>query len=120
MGKDRGRGAGYLRGRVAELPSVNGGTGGAPAMVPCQHQAGDLREEVGRGTPVGWGPNLQKEVLHAKQPKARWRSGQQLQEDPLTVLPAEDGALPNGAIPQQDEEPTHPAMLVELVPNADS
>jgi len=119
MGKDRGRGAGYPQGRVAELPSVNGGAGGAPAMVPCQRQAGDLRAEVGRGTPVGWGPNLQKEVLHAKQPKAQWCGSQKLQEDRLAVLPAEDGALPNGAVPQQDEEPTHPAMLVVPVPNTD-
>ena len=66
---------------------------------------------------MGWGPNLQKEVPHAEQPKARWRGGQQLQEDRLVVLPAEDGALPNGAVPQLDKEPTHPAMLVVPVPN---
>jgi len=32
---------------VAELPSTNGGAGGAPATIPRQPQAGDLREEVG-------------------------------------------------------------------------
>jgi len=68
---------------------------------------------------VGLGPNLQEEVLHAKQPKVQWRVGQQLQEDRLAVLPAEDGVLPNGAIPQLDKELTHPAMLVVPVPNAD-
>ena len=47
---------------------------------------------------MGWGPNLQEEVPHAKQPEARGRGGQQLQEDRLAVLPAEDGALPNGAV----------------------
>jgi len=37
----------------------------------------------------------------------------------LAVLPAQDGALPDRAIPQLDKEPPHPAMLVVPVPNAD-
>jgi len=60
VGKDRGREAGHPWGRVAELPSANGGPGGAPDTVPRQPQAGDFREEVGGGTPVGWGRTSKK------------------------------------------------------------
>ena len=67
---------------------------------------------------MGGGPNLQEEVPYAEQPKARRRGSQQHQEARLSVLPAEDGALPNGAVPQLDKEPTHAAMLVVPVPNA--
>jgi len=50
---------------------------GAPATIPRQPQAGDLREEVGGGTLVGGGPNLQEEIPYAGQPKAQRRGSQQ-------------------------------------------
>jgi len=45
-----------------------------------------------------------------QEPPARWRGSWEHQEACLTVLPAQDGALPDRAVPQLDEEPTHPAM----------
>jgi len=59
-------------------------------MIPCQPQAEDLGEEVGRGMSVGWGSGLKDEVLHAEEPKTRWRGGRQYQKARLEVLPAED------------------------------
>jgi len=76
-------------------------------------------EEVGGSMSVGRGLNLQEEIPYAGQPKARRRGSQQHQETRLSVLPAEDGALPNSAVPQLDKDPNHPTMLVVPVPNAD-
>jgi len=84
--------------------------GAAPATIPRQPQAGDLGEEVGGGTSVGWGPDLQEEVPTAGQPKARWHGSWEHQEARLAVLPDQDGALPDRAVPQLDKEPSHPAM----------
>jgi len=56
---------------------------------------------------MGGGPNLQEEVPAAKVPAARWHGSWEHQEARLAVLPAQDGALPDRAVPQLDEEPTH-------------
>jgi len=93
--------------------------GDTPPPIPRKPQAGDLREEVGGSAPVGWGPDLQDEVPYAKDPEARWRGGRQHQETRLAVLPDQDRALPDRAVPQLDEEPTYPAMLVAPAPDAD-
>jgi len=68
---------------------------------------------------MGWGLNLQEEVLVACEPAAQWYGSREHQKARLAVLPAQDGALPDRAIPQLDKEPPHPAMLVVLVPNTD-
>jgi len=86
--------------------------GDTPPAVLSEPQAGDLREEVGGGTSVGWGPDLQEDVPHSGEPKSRWHGSQQHQEARLSVLPAKDRSLPNGAVPQLDKEPNHPTMLV--------
>ena len=68
---------------------------------------------------MGWEPDLQKEVPHPGEPEAGQRGGQQLQEARLSVLPTQDGALPNRAASQLDDEPIHPTMLVVPSPDAD-
>jgi len=45
--------------------------GDAPPTVLSEPQVGDLREEVGGGMSVGWGPDLQEEVLHSGELKFR-------------------------------------------------
>jgi len=97
---------------MAEFLGQDGSADDASPTFPRQPQAGDLREEVGRSAPVGWGPDLQEEVPHAGEPEAGQRGGQQNQEARLSVLPAQDGALPDWAVSQLDEEPIHPTMLV--------
>jgi len=67
---------------------------------------------------VGGGPNLQEEVPYAGQPKARRSGSQQYRESGLSGLPAEDGELPNGAVPQPDKGTNHPTMLVVPVSKA--
>jgi len=74
---------------------------------------------MGQGTPMGGGPNLQEEVPVACEPAGRWYGSREHQKACLAVLPVQDGALPDSAIPQLDKEPTHPSMLVVPVPNAD-
>ena len=68
---------------------------------------------------MGWGPDLQVEIPAAQEPASRWHGSWEHQEACLAVLPAQDGALPVWAVPQLDDEPTHPAMLVVPVPNAE-
>jgi len=65
------------------------------------------------------GSNLEEEVPHAGQPKAQRRGGEQHQEARISVLPAEDRALPDQPVPELDEAPTHPTVLVVPVPNTD-
>ena len=122
VGQGCGRGARYPRGGMAELQPQrpDGSACDAPPTIPLQPQARDLGEEVGGGAPVGWRPHLQEEVPHAKEPEARYRGGRQHQEARLTVLPDQDGALPDGAVPQLDKEAAHPTVLVVPVPGADA
>jgi len=68
---------------------------------------------------MGGGPNLQEEVPVACEPVAQWYSSREHQKACLVVLPAQDRALPDRAIPQLDKELPHPAMLVVPVPNTD-
>jgi len=69
---------------------------------------------------MGRGPNLQEEVPVACKPVAQWYGSREHQKTSLAVLPAQDGALPDRAIPQLDKEPPHPAMLVvPALPNTD-
>ena len=69
--------------------------------------------------PVGWRSDLQGKVPAAEKPKARWRGGWEHQEACLSVLPAQDGALPNRTVPQLDKEASHATMLVVSVPVPD-
>jgi len=122
VGQARGGGAGCSRGGRAGVVLLLGPAGGAldaAAQITRKHQAGDRRDEVGGGPTVGWRPDLQEEVAHAEEPETRRRGSWQFQETCLAVLPDQDGALPDRAVPQLDEEPTHPAMLVVPVPDAD-
>jgi len=57
---------------------------------------------------MSWGPDLQDEIPNAKKPEAGRHGNWEHQEAPLTVLPAQGGALPDWAVPQLDEEPAHP------------
>jgi len=99
VGEDCSRGAEHPRGGMAKLLRPDGGAGGTSPTFPRQPQAGDLGEEVGGGTSVGWGPDLEDEVPHAEEPKTRWRGGRQHQEARLEILPAEDRTRPHRTIP---------------------
>jgi len=92
MGQACSRRAGHSRrGRLDLLGPAGGDT--AP-QIPCQHQEGDLGEEVDGGSTVGRRPDLQKEVQDAEKPEAGRHGCWEHQEACLKVLPAEDGALP--------------------------
>ena len=67
---------------------------------------------------MSWGPDLQDKIPNAKKPEAGRHGSWEHQEARLTVLPAQDGALPDRAVPQLDEEPAHPRVLV-LTPSWD-
>jgi hypothetical protein len=68
---------------------------------------------------MGRKPNLQNKVLPAEEPEAQRRGGRQLQEARLEVLPAQDRALPDRTLPQLDDAPAYPVMLVVPVPDTD-
>jgi len=68
---------------------------------------------------MSWGPDLQDKIPNAKKPEAERHGSWEHQEARLTVLPAQDGALPDRAVPQLDEEPAHPRVLVVPVPDPD-
>jgi len=68
--EDRSGGARHPRGGMAELLGPFGGPPNAAPPVSGEPQAGDLREEVGGGVPMGGGSNLQEEAPHAGQSKA--------------------------------------------------
>ena len=106
-------------GRVGQGGSGAGRRPQAYPTISRQPQAGNLGEEMGGGTPMGGGPNLQEEVPVACEPAAQWYSSREHQKAHLAVLPAQDGALPDRAIPQLDKELPHPAILVVPVPNTD-
>ena len=79
---------------MSELLGPGGGACDASPKVSCEYQAGDLREEVGGGAPVGWGQGLQDEIPDTEKPKAGRRGCWEHQEACLAVLPDQDGALP--------------------------
>ena len=101
---------------MAELLRSNGGAGDASPTIPREPQAGDLGEEVGRGAPVGWRPDLQDEVPDAEKPEDGQHGSWEHQEASLEVLPDHDGALPDRAVPQLDEGPAAPSLLPHLRP----
>ena len=55
---------------MAELPGPGGGTRNASPKVCYEPEAGDLREEVGGGMPVGWGSDLRGGIRGAEKPEA--------------------------------------------------
>jgi len=69
--------------------------------------------------PVGWGRNLQGEILDAEMPEAGQHHCGEHQETRLSAPPAEDRALSIRAVPQLDEGPVHPPVLVAPVPESD-
>ena len=69
---------------------------------------------------MGWRPDLQDGVPDAEKLEVGQRSCWEHQEASLEVLPDQDGALPDRAAPQLDEESAHPAMLVVPVPEPGS
>ena len=89
---------------MAELPGPGSGTSGAASKISCALQAGDL-QEVGGGTSVGWGPDLQDKIQDAEKPEAGRYSCWEHQGGCLTALPDEDGALSFRAVPPLDKEP---------------
>ena len=91
----------------------------ASPQVPCEHQARDHREDVGGGTEVGWGQDLQEEVQDADEPETRRHGGWERQTTCRTVLPAEDGALPHGRVSALDNIPADGPLLVVPTPQAD-
>jgi len=105
---------------MAALLRSNGGAADAPATVPREPQAEDLGEEMGGGMAMGWRPDLQDEVPDAKKPEARRHGSWEHRGACLTVLPDQDGALPDRAVPQLDEKAAHPTMLVVPVSKPDS
>jgi len=74
---------------------------------------------MGRGTKVGWGPDLQEEVQDAQEPEARRHGGWECQAAGREVLPDEDGALPRRRIPALDNLPAYGPVLVVPAPQAD-
>jgi len=70
--------------------------------------------------PVGCRPDLQGEVPDAEKPEAGRHGSWERQEASLAVLPDQDGALLDRAVPQLYEESAHPTMLVVSVPEPDS
>jgi len=113
---------GHQQQKSGRVGHGSSGAGRQPQAYPTssrQPQAGNLGEEMGVGTPMGGGPNLQEEVPVACEPAAQWYSSREHQKAHLAVLPAQDGALPDRAIPQLDKELPHPAILVVPVPNTD-
>jgi len=84
VGRARGRGARRSRGGMAGIFGPDGGAVDAASQITREHQAGDLREEVGRGTELGWRPDLQDEVQNAEESRrCCWKH----QEAHLKVLP---------------------------------
>ena len=96
-----------------------GGALDAASQIAREHQSGDRREEVGGGTTVGGRPDLQKEVQDAGKPEAGRYGCWEHQETRLEVLPAEDGALPDGAVPALGKGATNSPVLVVSVPDTD-
>jgi len=105
---------------MAELRRPVGSVRGAPPSVPRKPEAEDTREEVGRSTSLGWRPDIEHEALHAKEPEARRHGGRQHKEAGLAILPGQYGALSFETVPQFDEEPANPPVLVVPVPEPDS
>ena len=104
MGQDRNGRAGHPWGRMARVFGSGGGTCNAASQITSTFQAGDH----GRGTSVGWGPNLQAQVQDAVHEEARQHGCGKFQEAGLEILSAEDGARPPRAVPPMDEEPPPP------------
>jgi len=105
-----------------DTPGVEWLEGVQPLPLPTlsrQHQAGDRREEVGRGATVGGRPDLQEEVQDAEKPEAGRHGCGEHQAACCKVLPAEDGALPHRRIPALDEIARDSPVLVVPVPQAD-
>ena len=70
VGEDCGGGARHPRGGMAELLGPDGGTPIASPTIPREPQAGDLGEEVGGSSTVGWGLGLQEEDKYYKMPES--------------------------------------------------
>ena len=87
------------------------------STVPCKPQARDHGEEVGGSKAMGWRPDFQEEIQNAGKPGARRRGRGQHQEARLTVLPAENGALPELTVPALGESSTDAPVLVVPVPS---
>jgi len=56
--------------RMAELLRMDRSATDTPPMIPGQPQVGDLAEEVGGGTPVGWRADLLDEVPDSEELEA--------------------------------------------------
>jgi len=121
MGQARSRGARCPRGGMAEFCGpAGGGMLGAAPQIPRAPQAGDHREETGRGPTVGWRPDLQEKAQDAKEPEAGRHGGWEYQEARLEALPDEEMPLPHRAVSPVDEEPAYRSVLVVPVPDSDS
>jgi len=105
---------------MAEILRSNRSADDAPPTIPRQTQAGDLGEEVGGGASMGWRPGLQDIVPDVEKPEAGRHGSWERQEDSLAVLPDQNGALPDRAVPKLDEESANPRCLVVPVPEPDS
>src|SRR3978361_1981910 len=77
----------------------------ATSKISREPQARNLRKEVVGGQRVGGRTDHHPEIQAAGRP-ADENSGRQSEEAGRPVLPVKDGALPDRAIPQVDEEPS--------------
>ena len=89
-----------------------------PSKISREPQARNLRKEVVGGQRVGGRTDHLSEVHAAGRP-ADENSGRLPEETGRPVLPVEDGALPDRAIPEVDEEPSLGKVWVVLLRNAD-
>jgi len=69
---------------------------------------------------VGGGPDLQDKVPEVRKSATRRHGGGELQEAFFLLLPATDRSLQYRAVPQLDEEPVHPSVVVVLEHDPDS
>jgi len=90
------------------------------ALQARKHIATLRKARAGIAIEIRWCPAHKEVTGNEKADEwAKMHSSWELQEARLAVLLAQAGALPDRAVPQLDEEPSHPAMLVVPVSNAD-
>ena len=105
----------YPRGGMAELLGSGGSARYASPQVSRKPQAGDVREEVGGSTTVGWRSDPQGEY---RMPKSQKPGGTKWLASRLYQI--KTGHCLTGQYLNWTKKSTHPAMLVVPVPEPDS
>jgi len=91
----------------------------ATPQISSQPKAGDFGKEVGRGMDVVEEEGQREEIPDAENDAPEQHGGTWTEEVCWEVPPAQDRALPYGAIPEVDEELQHGGMRVVPVQVAD-